>query len=91
MPDDVVTTPVSLRLPADLLATLDKIAATLDRPRSWVMLRALRQYIADEGQEMLDVRKGLGEAERGEVVDAEEVLAEIDKVITGAEPKQRSG
>lgn len=90
MPDDVVTIPVSLRLPADLLATLDKIAVILDRPRSWVMLRALRQYIADEGREVLDVQEGLGEAERGEVVDAEEVLAEIDSVIIAAGPEHPS-
>ena len=54
MPEGTSSMPVSLRVPADLIETLDKIAAVLERPRSWVMLRALRQYIADEGHEVLD-------------------------------------
>jgi predicted transcriptional regulator len=83
--------PVSLRVPADLIETLDKIAAALERPRSWVMLRALRQYIADEGQEVLDVQEGIAEAERGEVVPIEDVLAEMDEIIARAEAKRKAG
>jgi predicted transcriptional regulator len=83
--------PVSLRVPADLIETLDKIAAALERPRSWVMLRALRQYIADEGQEVLDVQEGIAEAERGEVVPIEDVLAEMDEIIAKAEAKRKAG
>jgi predicted transcriptional regulator len=87
MPDDAASTPVSLRVPASLLETLDRIATTLDRPRSWVMLRALRLYLADEGQEVLDVQEGLAEAERGEIVDAEKVLGGIDEIIAAADPQ----
>jgi predicted transcriptional regulator len=90
MPDDVVTMPVSLRVPSDVLEKLDKIANVLERPRSWVMLRALRRYIADEGQEVLDVQEGIAEADRGEVIDAEDVLAEIDEIIAAAEPTPKA-
>ena len=83
--------PVSLRVPSDLIETLDKIAVALERPRSWVMLRALRQYIADEGQEVLDVQEGIAEAERGEVVLIEDVLAEMDEIIARAEAKRKAG
>jgi predicted transcriptional regulator len=78
-------------MPADLIETLDKIAAALERSRSWVMLRALRQYIADEGQEMLDVQEGIAEAERGEMVPIEDVLAEMDAIIARAEAKRKAG
>lgn len=88
MSDGTGLLPVSLRLPADVIETLDKIAAALDRPRSWVMLRAIRQYIADEGQELLDVQQGIAEADRGELVDFEEVMAEIDEIIANAEAKR---
>jgi predicted transcriptional regulator len=91
MPEGTSSMPVSLRVPADLIETLDKIAAALERPRSWVMLRALRQYIADEGQEVLDVQEGIAEAERGEVVPIEEVLAEMDEIIARAEAKRKAG
>jgi predicted transcriptional regulator len=78
-------------VPADLIETLDKIAAALERSRSWVMLRALRQYIADEGQEVLDVQEGIAEAERGEMVPIEDVLAEMDAIIARAEAKRKAG
>jgi len=78
-------------MPADLIETLDKIAAALERSRSWVMLRALRQYIADEGQEVLDVQEGIAEAERGEMVPIEDVLAEMDAIIARAEAKRKAG
>ncbi|HUC71089.1 MAG TPA: ribbon-helix-helix protein, CopG family [Stellaceae bacterium] len=43
MPDDQArSSEVSLTLPNDLIDAFDKLAATLDRPRSWVMVRALR-------------------------------------------------
>src|SRR5207248_9821265 len=80
MPEGPTSIPVSLRVPADLIEMLDKIAAAMERSRSWVMLRALRQYIADEGQEILDVQEGIAEAERGELVPIEDVLAEIDEI-----------
>jgi len=78
-------------MPADLIETLDKIAAALERSRSWVMLRALRQYIADERQEVLDVQEGIAEAERGEMVPIEDVLAEMDAIIARAEAKRKAG
>jgi predicted transcriptional regulator len=83
--------PVSLRVPSDLIETLDKIAAALERPRSWVMLRALRQYIADEGQEVLDVQEGIAELDRGEGIPIEDVLAEMDEIIAKAEAKRKAG
>jgi predicted transcriptional regulator len=91
MPEGPSSIPVSLRVPADLIETLDKIAAALERSRSWVMLRALRQYVADEGQEVLDVQEGLAELERGEGIPIEDVLAEMDEIIAKAEAKHKTG
>jgi len=91
MPDGTSSLPVSLRVPAELIETLDKIAAALDRPRSWVMLRALKQYIADEGQEILDVQEGIAEADRGELILFDEVIAEAREIIARAEAKRKAG
>ena len=55
------------------------------------MLRALRQYVADEGQEVLDVQEGLAELERGEGIPIEDVLAEMDEIIAKAEAKHKTG
>jgi len=91
MPEGTGSMPVSLRVPADLIETLDKIATALERPRSWVMLRALRQYIADEGREVLDVQEGIAELDRGEGIPIEDVLAEMDEIIAKAEAKRKAG
>jgi predicted transcriptional regulator len=88
MPDGTTSIPVSIRMPADVIETLDKVAVVLERSRSWVMLRAIRQYLADEGQEVLDVQEGIEEAERGECVPIEEVLAEMDEIIARAEAER---
>ena len=88
MPEGTNAMPVSIRVPADVVETLDKVAAILERPRSWVILRAIRQYLADEGQEVLDVQEGIEEAERGEVVDFDEVMAGLDEIIAQAEVKR---
>jgi predicted transcriptional regulator len=84
MPDGLTAIPVSVRIPADMIETLDKIAAGMDRSRSWIILDAIREYLADEGQEVLDVLDGLAEAERGETVPAEEVLAAARARIANA-------
>jgi predicted transcriptional regulator len=91
MPEGTSSMPVSLRVPADLIETLDKIAAVLERPRSWVMLRALRQYIADEGQEVLDVQEGIAELDRGEGIPFEEAMAQWEEIIAKAEAKRGAG
>jgi predicted transcriptional regulator len=91
MPDGTISIPVSIRVPADVIETLDKVAAILERPRSWVMLRAIRQYLADEGQEVLDVQEGIEELDRGEGIPFDEVLAEMDEIIAKAEAKRAAG
>jgi len=84
MPDGSTAIPVSVRLPADVLDALDKIAAAIERSRSWVILDAIRQYLADEGAEILDVQEGMAEIERGEVYDADDVMARIREKIANA-------
>lgn len=73
--------PITLRLPVDILGDIQKIAETCDRPRSWVMVRALRHYLAREGADILAVRKGREQVDQGDVHDIDDVLQEIDGII----------
>ena len=91
MPDDGGSTPISVRVPMDLLGKLDKIAAAIDRPRSWVCLRALRQYLADEGAEILDVQEGIAQLNHGESAPLDEVMAELTGAVAKAEAKLPPG
>jgi len=87
MPDDQpMTSHVSLRVPNDVIEALDRIAAALERPRSWVMLRALRQYLEEgEGREIEEDTESLGELDRGEVVSAEELHERLRQIIARSE------
>jgi predicted transcriptional regulator len=85
MPDGSNAIPISVRLPADIVEKLDKVAAIMERPRSWVILDAVREYLADEGQEVLDIQAGIEELDRGEGIPVEEVMAEVERMISEAE------
>ncbi|HJU18859.1 MAG TPA: ribbon-helix-helix domain-containing protein [Stellaceae bacterium] len=87
MPEDQASSShVSLRVPNDLIAAYDKLATALERPRSWVMLRALRQYLEDEGEgaEIFEDLESLAELDRGEIVSSEEMQRRVEEIITSA-------
>ena len=67
--------PISLRIPADLLAEIETIAATTERSRSWVIVRALKSYLQAEGRDILAVGAGRREIAQGKMHGAEAVLA----------------
>ena len=75
--------PLTLRLPLDILADVEKIAAGSDRTRSWVIVRALKYYLAREaeGGICLSVLRGREEAAAGGGEDVNDVLAELDEII----------
>lgn len=76
----VLSDPITLRVPQDILEDIEKIAETADRSRSWVIVRALKYYLMAEGAEMLSIRRGLEDVEAGRTVDAEEFFAELDRL-----------
>ena len=87
MPDDHrVLSHVSLRVPSDLIEAFDRLAAALDRPRSWVMVRALRQYLDEgEGAEIAEDTESLAELDRGEIVSFEESMRRVREIIASVE------
>jgi predicted transcriptional regulator len=87
MPENVGSIPISLRVPHDLLQKLDAIAAATDRPRSWILLRALRQYLSDEGAEILDVKEGMAQLDNGEAKLFDEVIGDLEEAISKTEDK----
>lgn len=89
MPDGhPISSHVSLRVPSDVIAAFDRLAAALDRPRSWVMLRALRQYLEDEGAEIFEDLESIAELDRGEFVPFEESLRRVREIIDEAKRKR---
>lgn len=75
--------PITLRLPLDVLAAIERISKTSDRTRSWVMVRALRLYLAQEGGEILNLADSLNQLDNGEAEDMDDVIAEVERIVRG--------
>ena len=76
--------PITLRVPADILAEIEEIAEVCERTRSWVFVRALKSYLASEGREVLDIAKARRDMANGEGYDLDDVISEVAKVAKGA-------
>ena len=75
--------PITLRLPSDVLVAIETVARVSGRSRSWVMVRALKAYLAAEGQDILDIdRARQATAEEG-AVGLDDLLSELDRVLPG--------
>jgi predicted transcriptional regulator len=79
--DASLSTLVPVNVPAALLTDLDRVAQALDRPRSWVILRALRAYLRNEGAEVIENAAALADLDRGEGILADDVLSEMGEII----------
>jgi predicted transcriptional regulator len=77
----ILSDPISIRLPVELLADLDLIAEACERPRSWIIVRALKQYRAVERADVLAIKEGMNQVARGEVHVMDDVLREMDAII----------
>ncbi|WP_041801707.1 CopG family ribbon-helix-helix protein [Rhodopseudomonas palustris] len=73
--------PLTIRLPLDVLADIEKIAAASDRKRSWVIVRALKAYLAGEGADILAIAKGREQIAAGDVHDMDDVIKEIEAIV----------
>ena len=74
-------TQISLRTPVDMIAKFDRLAAALDRDRSWVLLQALQFYLDREGSEILADSEGIAAVDSGDVVEWGDALTRIDAAI----------
>lgn len=71
------------------LEALDKLAASMDRSRNWIVNRAIERYIAEQAWQIAEIEAGLAEADRGEFASEEEVEA-VFAAFGGKSARQRS-
>ena len=67
--------PMSVRLPPDLDKQVTDIAQALDRPKSWVIEHAIRDFVAVQAWHLAAIDEGLRDADAGRVVAHDEVAA----------------
>ncbi len=83
MADAKTTESVTLRVPNDVLSQIEEIARATDRSRSYIIVRALRTYLLNEGSDILAAVKGREQIASGNVEDMDDVIADMDRIIGG--------
>jgi predicted transcriptional regulator len=68
------TAPVSVRLESTLNDQVTAIATALDRPRSWVIEQAVRDFVAMQEWQLAAIDAGVKAADAGRVVAHEDVV-----------------
>jgi predicted transcriptional regulator len=67
--------PVSVRLEAALNDRVTAIAAALDRPKSWVIEQAVRDFVAVQEWQLAAIDEGIKAADEGRVGTHDDVAA----------------
>lgn len=72
---------VTLRVPGDVLSEIEIIAKATDRSRSYIIVRALRTYLMNEGADVMASLRGKQQIADGEYEDIDDVIADMDRII----------
>jgi predicted transcriptional regulator len=70
---------VTVRLTPELRGRLKTIAAAMERPRSWVINRAIEQFVDEQAWQIEEIKRGLVEADAGDFATDAEVAAVFSK------------
>jgi predicted transcriptional regulator len=71
MPD----TTISLNLPDALDEKLSEVATALNRPKSWVVEQAVREFVALQDWHLAAIDEGIAAADAGKLVTNEDVVS----------------
>lgn len=74
--------PIAIRIPVELLADVEKVAGAIDRTRSWVLVRALKLYLAGEGGEVLSLIAAREQNAVDGGHDADDVIKELTALLS---------
>jgi predicted transcriptional regulator len=80
MSDTVI---ISVRVPAELAAKVDQLAKDLERPRNFVAVKALEEYVASESEWVDSVKRGIADAEAGRMIPHEQVRPWLQSLAQG--------
>jgi predicted transcriptional regulator len=69
--------PVAVRMPTDVLQGIDEVAELLDRKRSWVVVRALRNYLQGEGKYLVELAAARESARKADAISGDDLIAEL--------------
>lgn len=65
------TVTISFRVSAAKADALERLSQSIDRPKSWLLERALEQYLLDQAWQIEAIEAGVKAADAGDVVHHE--------------------
>lgn len=74
---------VTLRIPSEIVASIETIAEATDRSRSYIIVSALRTFLLNEGADVLAAARGRDQIASGDFEDIDAVIADMDKILAG--------
>ena len=74
-----MTAAFTIRLDEKILADLDRLAEKTDRTRSWLVSRAVEDYVALNEWQIARIKEGIADADRGDFASDEEMERIWDK------------
>lgn len=77
MPKPSTTSPMTVRTAQSTVDELDALAEAMHRSRNYVVNEAIEEYVATKKWQIERIQTGIEDLEKGRVVPAEEVFAEI--------------
>jgi predicted transcriptional regulator len=79
----VMSRVTSVRLSDDLASLLDQLAASLDRPKAWLIEQAIARYVEEETWQMAAITEALTEDRKGGATlrPHEEVMERLEAKI----------
>ena len=69
---------LSFRISETRAAQLDELATAMDRPRSWLLERALEEYLDVPRWQIAQIEKGMQELREGKGIPHEEVVGWLE-------------
>ncbi|WP_231937184.1 CopG family ribbon-helix-helix protein [Caballeronia udeis] len=76
---------LTAQVPLSLAEEVDALAAELERPRQWVMKKALTLYLASQRDRRKAIREGLDDVDGGRTVSMEAMDQWLDSLDTLSE------
>ena len=81
---------ISARVDSETLALVDRVTKAQGRSRSWFAAQAIKRAAEEEAKLLAFIQEGIDDADRGDVIPHEEVMAELDAMIDKHRARCRS-
>ncbi len=80
----MATEAFTVRAETDIVHQLDSMAGALDRSRNYLVNQALREYLKTQARQIEKISQGITAADRGEVIEHDEVIKEMEAIAQPA-------